>query len=73
MLSTLQFPSMGHFSGFQQLQFFSSLSEFVDFLITDLLWLDIIDLTLFMQLYINLIVLRLKILCRGLDFGVLNS
>ena len=50
MLSTLQFPSMGHFSGFQQLQLFVLLSEFVDFLITDLLWLDIINLTLFMQL-----------------------
>ena len=50
MLSTLQFPSMGHISGFRQLQFLLSLSEFVDFLITDLLWLDIIDLMLFMQL-----------------------
>ena len=50
MLSSLQFPSMEHFSGFWQLQFLLSLSEFVDLLITVLLWFDIIDLTLFMQL-----------------------
>ena len=43
MLSKLQFPSMGHVSGFRQLQFFLSLSEFVDLLITVSLWLDIIS------------------------------
>ena len=69
MLSLLQFPSMGHFSGFRQLQFFLSLSEFVDLLITVLLWFDIIDLTLFMQLQLNFSVFRLKILCSGFDFG----
>ena len=69
MLSALQFPSMGHVSGLRQLQFFLSLSEFVDLPITVLLWLDIIDLTLFMQLWLNLRVFRLKILWRGLDFG----
>ena len=52
MLSRLQFPSMGHVSGFRQLQFFLSLSEFVDLLITVSLWLDLIDFTLFMQLYL---------------------
>ena len=41
MLSALQFPSMGHVSGFWQLQFSLFLSEFVDLLNTVLLWPNI--------------------------------
>ena len=44
-------PSMGHVTGLQQLQFFLSSLRFVDLqLLMALLWLDITDLTLFMQL-----------------------
>ena len=50
----LQLPSMEHVSGLRKLQFFLSSSGFEDWLIMALLWLDIIDLTLFMQLWLNL-------------------
>ena len=50
MFWALQFPSMGHVSGFGQLQFLFSLSLCVGLMISALLWLDIIVLMLFMQL-----------------------
>ena len=48
---------------------FASSGDFEDLLISALLWLEMMVLTLLMQLYLSLRVFRLKILYRGFDLG----